>query len=203
MFTGIITFQLKVLKITPDGQLIRITTTRPQGKKISQGDSISLSGICTTVTKVTNSSLDFDFMPETVRKTTVKNWKTGMRINGEDSLRPSTALNGHFVMGHIDGVCRVVKIQKEGESKIIWVKHSKAHRDLLAPKGCVAIDGVSLTVVKKTQVAFTVALIPYTLKHTSLGSLKVGNPVNVEFDMFAKYIKEILSSQRSSRYAKK
>jgi len=186
MFTGIIQKTSKVHKvqITKEGMYLEITNTLG---KVKSGESISVNGVCSTVKK-NGKSILFEYMPETVRLSNVGLLKKGDTVNLESSLRWGDTLNGHLVLGHIDGKGKIVKIAKEGNSKIFEIQiPQKKFMKFLVHKGSVAVEGMSLTVAKVSKNSFVVKIIPYTLKHTNLGSKKVGDVVNLEFDILAKY----------------
>ena len=167
-----------------------ITHTMKRSWKI--GESVLVAGICSTVTKKTSRSFTVFHMPETLAKTTSAEWKKGVQVNIEPSLKVGDDISGHIVSGHVDGVARVRSITPEGECRRILFSLSKELANYLIPKGSVAVDGVSLTVVEAGKQSFSVALIPYTLAHTTLGALRKGDVVNIEVDMMAKYIEKYL-----------
>ena len=195
MFTGIISFQLTVTRVSSGHQLVTVMVNKPTSLRVKSGDSIALNGICTTVVRAKKNEMVFEFMPETRARTTVKLWKRGTILNAEQSLLPVTPLNGHLLMGHIDDVGTIRNIEKQGASRVMRIDVPKKYSALIASKGCVAVDGVSLTVIDKYSGSFTVGLIPYTLQHTTLGAVAVGEKVNIEFDLLAKYLKEIVSKR--------
>ncbi len=164
--------------------------------KTKLGDSVALNGICLTVTRLARSGkeneLAFDVSKETQRKTTIDNWKPGLHVNVERALRATDALGGHIVQGHVDGVGRLAKIVDVSGSKEYWFQCPRAISRYIVPKGSVTVDGVSLTAVKVSNKAFSVALIPYTLTHTNLGKLKKGDSVNLEADIMGKYVSKYL-----------
>ncbi len=154
------------------------------------GESVLIAGICSTILKKTSSTITVFHMPETLAKTTSAEWEKGTVVNLEPSLRVGEDISGHVVSGHIDGVARVSAIKKEGECRRITFSLKKDLARYMIAKGSVAVDGVSLTVVDVKQTSFSVALIPYTLAHTTLGILKKGDRVNIEVDQVAKYIEK-------------
>lgn len=159
------------------------------------GESVLIAGICSTIIKKKARSFVVFHMPETLAKTTSAEWKKGTRVNIEPSLKVGDDISGHIVSGHVDGTARVTAIMPEGDCKRITCSLSKELANYLIPKGSAAVDGVSLTVVEVGKQSFSVALIPYTLKHTTLGALKKGDRVNVEVDQVAKYIEKYLQSR--------
>jgi riboflavin synthase len=168
----------------------------PEGWKIKIGESISINGVCSTVKEVSKSNFTVEYMPETVKKTTVGNFKKDTEINLERSLRVGDLLNGHIVQGHIDCVGKIVEIKKIKQSKVIKVKVPKVFMKFLAPKDSVSIDGISLTIVEAKKDWFTVSLVSYTLENTNLGKIKVGKKVNIEVDAIAKYLHQLLKKNK-------
>jgi riboflavin synthase len=195
MFTGIIAASSKItgVKKTSGGMLIFINT--PKGWKVKVGDSITVNGVCSTAKKV-GKKTEFFYMPETLAKSAAGSLKPGDMVNLEQSMRPSDRLDGHIVQGHVDTTGKIVKISRRGESYVLEVApvlKDKSLMKLLAPKGSIAIDGISLTVVDVLKNSFTVNLIPYTWEVTDLHTKKVGDLVNLEFDVLAKYLKRLIS----------
>lgn len=145
--------------------------------------------------------MEFEYMPETLRRTTAGSWRAGEKVNLEQSLRVGDALDGHLVMGHVDGVGEITAARRDGGARLLAIKTPTSLLPLIAPQGSVAVDGVSLTVVDAGRDyftptpnccgglvwGFTVALIPYTLSHTILRTRRVGDKVNVEVDILSKY----------------
>lgn len=170
-----------------------------RGKKDKLGDSIAINGVCLTVAGVKKNgkiiNLLFDLSQETLNKTTLKNFRKGQLVNVERALRVTDALGGHIVQGHVDAVGRITKIQMKGEDRIFWFRAPKPLMKYIVPKGSIAIDGISLTVVKVKKNEFSVALIPFTLEKTNLGKSRVGDQVNLEADVLAKYISKYLKNK--------
>ncbi|MFA7253875.1 MAG: riboflavin synthase [Patescibacteria group bacterium] len=194
MFTGIIKTVSKVMDISlsDSGMVLSIENPIPE---IAEGESISVNGVCSTVKK-NNGALFFDYMPETLRKTNLKELQAGQMVNIEQSMKLSDRLDGHIVSGHIDCTGKIQSVTAEGNSFVykITVLESK-FMPLVAKKGSVSIDGISLTVVSAGEDFFTVSIIPYTQDHTNLKQKKIGDSVNLEFDMIAKYIQRIIKDQ--------
>ncbi|MBI5574212.1 MAG: riboflavin synthase [Elusimicrobia bacterium] len=188
MFTGIIEDLGTVKKINK----MQITVeTKLDDIKI--GDSVCVNGVCLTVVDylllVTRYSLlTFDISEETFKKTNLGELKIGSVVNLERALKSDGRLGGHFVTGHIDGTGKILKIKKSGNSEIWQFSIPEILSKYIAEKGSVAIDGISLTIVEKKINSFSVAIIPHTLKNTTLGIKKVGDTVNIETDILAKYI---------------
>ncbi|MEX2672918.1 MAG: riboflavin synthase [Phycisphaeraceae bacterium] len=193
MFTGIV--QSKVFVESFDrndfgGRLIvaREGWTPAGGYEPAMGDSICLSGVCLTVVQATPTQLVFDVIAETLRCTTLGALKSGDAINLEPALLPSQPLGGHFLQGHVDGVGTVRDVIEGDAEWRMTIEPSVALMDYIAPKGSIAIDGVSLTVASVTPTSFDVALIPTTLQLTTLARLEPAMRVNLESDMLARTV---------------
>jgi riboflavin synthase len=191
MFTGIIQKQAKIKEIKKYNDILSIGIAFLDNKnipKLKLGDSISVNGICSTVVECKKDFLKFEYMKETVSKTTVSEWALGDLLNIETSLKVGDSLDGHFVYGHIDSVGEIKSIKSAGGSSVFEINISKKFQKNIVYKGSVAIDGISLTVSDKTKVGFTVSLIPYTMLYTNLNKKVVGDMVNVELDVLGKYV---------------
>ncbi len=168
------------------------------GAKAAVGDSVAVNGVCLTVTRQAGTGrtheLFFDLSPETREKTTLATLPLGSSVNLETALTMNQALGGHIVQGHVDGVGRLTKILPQGEMKTLWFEAPADIMQYVVSKGSVTVDGVSLTSAALTKKGFSAALIPFTLEHTTLGRMKVGDRVNLEADIIGKYV---------SRYLKK
>ncbi len=189
MFTGIINKTGKIKKINREKNKIYLTikvNNFSNGVKI--GGSVSCDGACLTVIKKTKDGFTVELMPETSRVTKFKDSKIGDLVNLEPALKIGERLDGHFVMGHIDGTGVVGKATNEGEFKSLAIKVPKELVKYLARKGSVAVNGVSLTVSGAGKDWFKVCLITHTLENTNLSKLKKGDKVNIEVDMMARYI---------------
>jgi len=188
MFTGIINKISYIEKVSRQKGSFFVSIKKPANWKIERGESISVNGVCSTVKNISKTNFEVEYMPETLKKTTAGDFKNGMTINLERSLRVGDLLGGHFVQGHIDGVGEVREVFKVIKSKVLKVSVPKQLIKLIAPKGSVAVDGVSLTVVETGKDWFSVSLVSYTLENTNLNNLKIGDKVNIETDMLAKYL---------------
>ena len=198
MFSGIIEDLGKVadVKHGGEGAVLTIRTGMPIAK-IKIGDSIAVNGTCLTVTAKGRGSFKMDVSAETLRRTSLGELKVGHPVNLERCLTLNTLLNGHIVAGHVDSVGRVVSIKPEGDSKLFTFEVAANEARYLVEKGSVAIDGISLTVFGIRGRRFNCALIPHTLKVTTMGVRKPGDKVNVESDMMAKYVERILSGREA------
>lgn len=200
MFTGIITdigVVRDIEKIRGDRRLW--IETSYEANSISPGDSISCSGCCLTVVDriVTTSMFAVDVSEETISKTTIGEWKKGTGVNLERSVKLGGELGGHLVSGHVDGVATVVSIIREGDSHRCVFKVPDELSMYIAPKGSVALGGVSLTVNEVNDNKFGVNIIPYTWSKTTIGSLSEGEGINIEVDMLARYVARILGKDKT------
>jgi riboflavin synthase len=193
MFTGIVTDIGEL--IARDGGRLSIRCRYPAGG-IAIGASIACDGACLTVTGSTaagqGSTFTADVSNETVSRTTIGEWSAGRTINLERPLRAGEELGGHILTGHIDGTGRILAVQADGPSRRWTVEVPQQLARYFAAKGSVALDGVSLTVNEAEQNRFGVNIIPHTLTRTTLGSKKPGDRVNVEIDLFARYLARLL-----------
>ena len=199
MFTGLIE-EIGVVK-----SLTRIAVGKlvvSSGKLIEEvavGDSVSVSGVCLTVTSIGNGELCFDVVPETLARSALSGLQAGDRVNLEASVRAGKMMGGHFVQGHVDGVGKIESIKSVGESWMIGVSAPGDVLKYVVEKGSVALDGISLTVASVDDSRFAIAIIPHTLSVTTLHSKKVGDPVNLEADIIGKYVEKFLSDRADSR----
>ncbi len=157
------------------------------------GDSMSVNGACLTVVALEDSTFSVDVSPETLRRTSLGDLAEGQRLNLERPLAVTDRLGGHIVQGHVDGTGRVTSWTPEGDSMILRVRCPKRLMLYIVEKGFVAVDGISLTVVKKGASSFTLSLIPYTLQNTNLQGKVAGDRVNLEADIVAKYVESMLA----------
>ena len=190
MFNGIIKNTGKIISTTKvkGGKEIRIST-KMKFKKNEIGSSVSCSGACLTVTSINKKNVKFYLSNETLKKTNFNNVKTNSLINLEKPLRFGEPISGHFVQGHIDTTGHIKKINFAGKSCNIKFSIQKKFKKYLAYKGSITINGVSLTVSRVLRSGFEITVIPHTLKLTNLILLKVGDKVNIEFDILSKYLK--------------
>ena len=192
MFSGIIKSTGKVRRIYKKNKNCYLEIyTKMKFKKSEIGSSISCSGACLTVEKYNRNIVKFYVSKETLSKTTFKSLKKGNLINLEKSLKYGNRISGHFVQGHVDTTCSIKKIDFIGKSWIIYFKLPGKYKKYLAPKGSIAINGVSLTITKILKYGFQISVIPQTLKFTNLFLLKKKDLINIEFDILGKYIKSI------------
>ena len=196
MFTGLVeeTGIIVDLKKINDG-LECIIEANLVLEDLKTNDSISCSGICLTATKVNENSFKVQLVNETLERTTAKHWKESSVLNLERALLPSTRLGGHLVQGHVDTVTTIKNIQRLDESAIFTFEIDAVNRKYVVEKGSVCLDGISLTVASISETQFTIALIPHTLGVTSWENSRVGDQVNLEVDIMAKYIENMMSKK--------
>lgn len=196
MFSGIVESLGQVAKIIPEppGCLLIITDEKVV-PTVKIADSISVNGCCLTVVEVDERTMSFQAGPETLARTNLGTLVQGSPVNLERALALGDRLGGHFVSGHIDGLAELVEIKDYGDWADYFFSVSRELASHLASKGSVAVDGVSLTLVKCEKDLFSVALIPYTLKVTTLGARKIGDKVNIETDILAKYVQRLLDAK--------
>jgi len=192
LFTGIVEGVGKIIKIekkTSNRSAVKMTVDlgkHSQGLKI--GQSVALNGVCLTVTGISNTKCRFEMIEETTKKTDLGNLKEGEVINIERSLKVGDRMEGHFVLGHVDGVGTIKKIERKPKEIKIWFEIPKNLTKFVVQKGSIAIDGISLTVVDVQKNLASVCLIPHTVDVTNFHTRKIGDKVNIETDILGKYI---------------
>jgi riboflavin synthase len=196
MFTGIIERTLRIVAAT-DGPGFRRLTLAAEWTDVKLGESIAINGCCLTVAEMTAGRLGFDVIAETLDKTNLGLLSAGDAVNVERSLRVGDRLDGHFVQGHIDGIARLIDVTATAEQWRFTVEAPHHLIKYLVPKGSVAIDGVSLTIAALDKQSFQVALIPTTLKLTTLQDRKPGWMFNIECDVMSKTIVSYLERLKS------
>lgn len=196
MFTGIIEDLGLVTSFRNKG-LIKVSIESELFKEERPGGSIAVNGVCLTITKIKNNTADFDIMSETALKSTLGSLQKGEVVNIERALKANDRLSGHIVSGHVDCVGRIVKLTNQAQNYLLGVKVRKEDMKFLVREGSVALDGVSLTVADLEADSFTVSLIPHTLKNTNLQFKRLGNFLNIEFDMLGKYILNLADNKKA------
>ncbi len=192
MFSGIVEAVGKVVRIA----LPKVEIQVPKDwKNIQMGESISVDGVCLTVVKRQDARITFDVVDETEKKTALGDLNAGSLVNLERSLQPSSRIGGHFISGHVDGVGKIYRRAKQRIQEILEIETPEGLVLYMTPKGSVAVDGVSLTLGPVGNKSFTVYLIPHTIEKTTLGAKKVGEKVNIETDILAKYVVQYLKNK--------
>ncbi len=194
MFTGIIETMGELIAIEPEGEITHLRVRAPEvAEGLAVGDSVANNGVCLTVTSAAEGVMSFDAIQETLDKTDLGSLKVGDAINLERAMAADGRFGGHIVQGHVDTTGQVRAFEKQGEDVRLHIQTSEDFAELLVPKGSVTISGVSLTVVDVVKDGFDVALIPVTLRDTTLGAVQVGDPVNLEADVIGKYVQRYLA----------
>jgi riboflavin synthase len=195
MFTGIVTDLGRVRAVLPGGDTGYEITTRYDTGTVALGASIACSGVCLTVVAKGADWFRVQASAETCARSTVGSWRVGTAINLERPLKLGDELGGHMVAGHVDGLGRLQSIREEGDSTRLVFDAPAGLAGGIAPKGSIAVDGVSLTVNEVTGRRFGVNIIPHTKAVTTLGSLKIGDPVNLELDLIARYVARLMGKE--------
>ncbi len=192
MFTGIITGTGKIKNISKNTQnrsAIQMTVDLGKhAKGLKIGQSVALNGVCLTVTKLSQNLGKFEMIDETIKKTDLGNLRANNIVNIERSLKVGDRLEGHFLLGHVDGVGIIKKILKKSKEVQVWFEVPKKLTKYIVEKGSIAIDGISLTVVETKKNLVLVSLIPHTIQITNFKTKKIGDKVNIETDILGKYI---------------
>jgi len=193
MFTGLIedVGTIGGLRLQQKSAVLTVKTKLPV-RSMARGASVAVNGACLTVVKKGLSSFTVDVSPETLQRTSLETLTVGSMVNLERPMRLADRLGGHLVTGHVDGVGAVAAIERQGEFTIITFEVPAPLGALLVPKGSVAVDGISLTVNVCRKQRFSVAIIPFTLRHTNLRARRVGDKVNIETDLIGKYVQSFM-----------
>lgn len=195
MFTGLVEETGTIASCTPhDGKVRLIITADRIMDDLAVDHSVAVQGVCLTVVERDTSTFAVDVIAETLAKTTIGHLAVGSRVNLERAVRMADRLGGHLVQGHVDATGSVQNIVTDGGRWDIWIAFPETFRRWLIPVGSICVNGVSLTVAELTDSAFKVSIIPHTLDVTTLGQLAVHDQVNLEFDLLAKYIEQLVQS---------
>ena len=193
MFTGLIQQVCTVKGLAKGGDTAAITVDLgDMAGQTKIGDSVALNGVCLTVNKLSGSLATFDLSAETIAKTNLASLTAGSRVNAELAMMPADRFGGHFVLGHVDGIAKIKRIDRKNGFATIEFSTPRQLLEQMVPLGCVAVDGVSLTITYLGPGSFTVALIPLTLQHTTLGQAKEADAVNIETDIIIKAVTQRL-----------
>ena len=197
MFTGIVEELGQVEKLETLTDAVRISIAGPlvvSDAKI--GDSISVNGVCLTVTEKNSSSFSADVMQETLNRSTLGKLSEGSKVNLERPVTLATRLGGHLVQGHVDGMGQIISREKSENWDVVTIEPPKDLLKYIVEKGSITVDGTSLTVASVNEKVFTVSLIPETLTKTTLGLVQSGDKVNLEVDVMAKYVEKLMAAQK-------
>lgn len=200
MFTGIIEEIGTIESVQSSKEAIVFTIGAKRIlKDVSLGDSISVNGVCLTVTQYTASSFSVDVMPETVRSTSLSQLKKGSPVNLERAMAANGRFGGHFVSGHVDGIGKIIKKQQVSNAVYYEIQVPEELTSTLIHKGSITVDGISLTIFGLEDQKVVISIIPHTLGETILGTKGVGDIVNIECDLVGKYIKKFVTQQGSPK----
>lgn len=198
MFTGLVESLGEITSVTPQGPGVVLTVrsaTIVEGLQV--GDSVAVNGCCLTVVSIENDKFSFEAGEETLSRTNLGRLSDQSHVNLERAVRAGDRLGGHYVSGHIDCVGTLDQRDDDDEWAKFWFRIPVEWARHMVPKGSITVDGVSLTLVDVEKERFSVALIPHTLDVTTLGKLSVGDPINLETDMMAKYVEKLLEYRES------
>ncbi|HOI80977.1 MAG: riboflavin synthase [Thermovirgaceae bacterium] len=198
MFTGLVECTARIISAKRSGDMVELEIGDvPFAGELKRGDSVSVSGACLSVIVSGRSSFTVEIMPETFDNTVLGKAGPGYRVNLERAMPATGRFEGHIVTGHVDLISRVVALKSRGKSRELDFSLPSDAAGLVVRKGSVAVQGVSLTVIERGDSSFRVGLIPETLRSTTLGVLKIGDPVNVEYDILSKYLKDLVEDRTS------
>lgn len=195
MFTGLVAELGTVQRLDRQGESYHLTVSAVKVmQNLKIGDSVAVNGACLTVVDMHDSVFTADVMPETVRLTNIGSLHAGDKVNLERTLRLCDGLDGHIVSGHVEGLGTIISRRPEGIANVVEIAAEARLLRYILPKGSIAIDGISLTVIAVTDSSFSVAIIPHTAKETTLGFKGVGDRVNLETDIIGKYVERLLNT---------
>jgi riboflavin synthase len=197
MFTGIVKEVGEVESLVRDEAGARLRVRTSFAVEVGEGDSVAVSGACLTVAEAANGAFEADVMNQTLDLTTLGGMAVGARVNLEPPLRAGDPLGGHIVQGHVDGTGEVASAREDGFARRVRIAMAQELRPYVVEHGSIAVDGVSLTVAALTDDGFEVSLIPETLERTTLGALAVGDTVNLEVDLIARYAERLMQGLRN------
>ena len=200
MFTGLVECIGRVVSVSKASGGISVIAIESSeiAAEIAPGESVAVSGACLTVISASGGVFRAQMMEETLRATRLGHARPGEHVNLERALKLGGRLEGHLILGHVDEVGEVTRVETDGDARKIWVSASEKISWGIAPKGSVALDGVSLTVIDCKSNDFSIGLIPTTLRETTLGSLTRGDGVNIEIDVMARYIARLCGRESKS-----
>jgi riboflavin synthase len=200
MFTGIIEETGTVREIISRGNSCTLKVgAKTVLEDMKLGDSISVNGVCLTVTEITSSTFSADISLETLRISNLKSLRSGDLVNLERSLKLTDRLGGHLVLGHVDGTGQILSKQVKENTIFLTISAPEELLCYIVPKGSIAVDGISLTVIQTSSNGFSVAIVPFTAAKTTLGFKKVGDTVNLETDILGRYVEKLLQGRPESK----
>ncbi len=202
MFTGIIEHlgTIDSLKLHAEGGRLTIHTPTV-APHLAIANSIAVDGCCLTVVELEGERFSTDLSTETIRKTSISGWKQGTRVNLEQPMTAGKEFGGHFVLGHVDTIGRVMRLDPEGDNWWYGIEIPESFAKYIVPQGSIAIDGISLTVARWNGRVAEIAIIPFTYKQTNIQSKKIGDAVNLEGDVLGKYVERYLEARSGAKPA--
>jgi riboflavin synthase len=192
LFTGLVADLGTVAEVHATNDGVRLAIESELARELSEGDSVSVNGVCLTAVGLCGDRFGADVMNETLRRSSLGEVRAGSRVNLELPLTPDARLGGHFVQGHVDGVGAIAAVREDGFARIVTIDADPDLLRYVVEKGSITVDGVSLTVARVDDGSFDVSLIPETLERTTLGAAVAGVPVNLEVDILAKYVEKLV-----------
>ena len=192
MFTGLVEALGKVISLESLGDQARLTLDLPFASELALGDSVAINGCCLTVAKSTSFGVIFDLLAQTLRVTSLGELTAGSVVNLERAMMVGDRFGGHFVQGHVDGIGKITRLERSGQDHIIDVSVPAETHRLCIDKGSLTLDGISLTIAELTAEGATFWITPHTWDHTHLHAAQLGQPMNLEVDMLAKYVDKLL-----------
>ena len=200
MFTGIIEHLGTVESLVANADGGRLTIHAPSlASQLAISNSVAVNGCCLTVVTVDQERFSADLSGETLRKTSIREWKSGTRVNLEQPLTAGKEFGGHFVLGHVDTVGRVARLEPEGENWWYGIEVPESFARSIVPQGSISIDGISLTVARWNGRVADTAIIPFTYEHTNIRNKKIGDAANLEGDVLGKYVERYLEARNAAR----
>ena len=196
MFTGIVEATGRVEKIETEGTNVHFTLSCPFNSELKIDQSLAHDGVCLTVVECSNECYVVTAIDETMQKTSLGDWRVGDEFNLERCMMMGDRFDGHMVQGHVDTTGQLVDIKSQEGSHVLTIEHPQTDEWMTVPKGSITVNGISLTVMESVEGRFSIALIPYTWEETTMHLLKVGDRVNLEFDVIGKYIGKMLASRK-------
>ena len=196
MFTGIVEETGKVISFSEQASAWRLVLeSHVVAKDLQMGDSIAVNGCCLTAVAFSEDRIEFDLLEESKRLTSIGEVGVGAKVNLERALLPTTRMGGHFVSGHVDGTGLIEAIEPRGKDFFFRIKPPSDSLRYIVHKGCITVDGISLTVADVDESGFAIWLIPHTMEVTNLHTKQVGDLVNLEYDLIAKYVEKLFAPQ--------
>jgi riboflavin synthase len=192
LFTGLVADLGTVAEVHSTNDGVRLAIESALARELSEGDSVSVNGVCLTAVGLSGDRFGADVMNETLRRSSLAEVHPGTRVNLELPLTAAARLGGHFVQGHVDGVGAIGAVREDGFARVVTIEADSDLLRYVVEKGSITVDGVSLTVTRVDDGSFDVSLIPETLERTNLGAAAPGVPVNLEVDILAKYVEKLV-----------